>query len=390
MKHSILPKALGMSDDPVCSSDQELEMEPLTGGVQKLKDDDLKGGRNGTDASALQKVPSWYWHLMIALVLSFFIGGFLLGSLLSIVVTSSSSIPKVQRRVYIDLGANWANTLRLYRDIPLPISRGPWEVYAFEASPFIQPYIENFVLWLNGEGRKPAITVPPSGSSLHLVEHAELYGCPRSPVEQMRQCMFQVFERPLAALERKPQPANWSLINSRLAMAGQFLQPSSSRDRYVFVPAAAGARTGTVNLGNMTAQQMIRGGAHSDDSTGGGGNWSAPVVDFVSWLTANFRQEDYVIVKMDIEGAEFEVLMTLLNSGFGCLVDVLAWECHDFAGNCRQLQRELNRWSCIKKMSEGSAYDGWDSESTPEKYHAEDPRSLLKENKHAELNGTSP
>lgn len=237
--------------------------------------------------------------------------------------------------------------------------------------------------WLNGIGRKPAITVPPSGSSTHLAKYAQRYGCPSSTGDDMRQCMWEVFKEPLAALERdvKPQLLNRSLIDSRLAMAGQPLpQPSSatgcsSRDRYVFVPAAAGAETGTLNLGQMTAQQMVRGGAHTLKSTDGVQNWVAPQVDIPSWLTANFREEDYIIVKMDVEGAEFPILNKLLDSGNGCLLDVLAWECHPWGGNCAALSEKLDRWTCIKKMKEEDAYDGWDSESTPEKYYAVDPRS---------------
>ena len=60
--------------------------------------------------------------------------------------------PGVGRNVYIDLGANWANTLRLHEDIVRDYnlrarlrtdSEGvprPFEVYAFEAAPHIATY----------------------------------------------------------------------------------------------------------------------------------------------------------------------------------------------------------------------------------------------------------
>ena len=55
------------------------------------------------------------------------------------------------RRVYIDAGANWANTLRLYDELGTifpdvrAASSQPWEIYAFEASPVIHPCAEEFV-----------------------------------------------------------------------------------------------------------------------------------------------------------------------------------------------------------------------------------------------------
>ena len=65
-------------------------------------------------------------------------------------------------QVYIDLGANWANTLRLFKDIPWRQGHqysGPWEVYAFEASPLIQPFVERFTRYLNGAQDRPPLTV---------------------------------------------------------------------------------------------------------------------------------------------------------------------------------------------------------------------------------------
>ena len=70
-----------------------------------------------------------------------------------------TTVERPPRRVYIDAGANWANTLRLYRDelhklSRFPVKRStssqPWEIYAFEASPVIQPFVEDFVKHLNG------------------------------------------------------------------------------------------------------------------------------------------------------------------------------------------------------------------------------------------------
>ena len=53
-----------------------------------------------------------------------------------------------------------------------------------------------------------------------------------------------------------------------------------------------------------------------------------PTVDLAAWLHSRFCPEDDVFVKMDIEGAEFEVLQHLVASGAAALVDSLACEWH--------------------------------------------------------------
>ena len=60
-------------------------------------------------------------------------------------VAAASSLPLIgpcsePRNIYIDLGVNWCNTARLFKDIE-PESL-PFYVYGFEASPLIQPFAE--------------------------------------------------------------------------------------------------------------------------------------------------------------------------------------------------------------------------------------------------------
>ena len=55
---------------------------------------------------------------------------------------------------------------------------------------------------------------------------------------------------------------------------------------------------------------------------------SVHAIDFGQWLLTHTRHEDFVLVKMDIEGAEFVVLPSLLASGAACLIDELYLECH--------------------------------------------------------------
>lgn len=285
--------------------------------------------------------------------------------------------PGVPRHVYIDLGANWANTLRLYRDLYAP-TKGPWEVYAFEASPLIQPYLDEFVRWLNGAGPKPDISVPPSGSSAHLRAYAPRYGCPRSSPNgsndtSMRECMFQVFKGPLGKLHADPHLADPQLIKTRLAMASTPLD-GESHDRFVVIPAAGGAENGSLTLHSMTAEQMIRGGALTTPNGTDTLQAKVAMVDVAAWMGAHFRPEDHVVVKMDIEGAEFSIIDKMERNGWMDVIDVLAMECHPWAGNCDALLRKLRAQKDLDLLTEGEGYVGWDSLSTPDLYYPKDPR----------------
>ncbi|MET8379950.1 FkbM family methyltransferase [Streptomyces microflavus] len=53
-----------------------------------------------------------------------------------------------------------------------------------------------------------------------------------------------------------------------------------------------------------------------------------PAVDFSAWLRRTVAPEDHVVVKMDIEGAEYPVLRKLLADGTIDLVSVLYVEWH--------------------------------------------------------------
>jgi FkbM family methyltransferase len=54
----------------------------------------------------------------------------------------------------------------------------------------------------------------------------------------------------------------------------------------------------------------------------------APAIDFSAWLVEKFSIGDFLFVKMDIEGAEYDVIESLLNTGAIDLIDVLAVEWH--------------------------------------------------------------
>jgi FkbM family methyltransferase len=51
--------------------------------------------------------------------------------------------------------------------------------------------------------------------------------------------------------------------------------------------------------------------------------------DFSSWLKNTFSQDDYIILKLDIEGAEYEVLNKMIEDGTMSLINEFWGEWHD-------------------------------------------------------------
>jgi len=310
-------------------------------------------------------------------------------SLLQLSGAPSTAPSPPRRRVYIDMGANWANTLRLYHDIASDKDWDAknWEVYAFEASPLIQPYLEMFVSYLNGEAEKPALTVPPAGSTGHLMHYIGAFGCAVNSEEgdhatrlkKQTKCMENLFADALDAIHPDPRLNSTQLVKDRLSLAAHPLASDATRPRFTHIPAAVGAKDGWLELGHASLRKMIRGGAVSSDTQGD--NYKVVAADVVSWLEENFSEDDYVVLKMDVEGAEFGILEGLYNAGKLHLIDLLAYECHDWVKDepvpfqdCAAMTATLER-EHMQTMTEHRGYEGWDSFSTPSLYMPIDPRS---------------
>jgi FkbM family methyltransferase len=50
--------------------------------------------------------------------------------------------------------------------------------------------------------------------------------------------------------------------------------------------------------------------------------------DFEDWFKRTVSESDFVVVKMNVEGAEFHLIPRLIHSGAICLVDEIFLECH--------------------------------------------------------------
>ena len=67
-------------------------------------------------------------------------------------------------------------------------------------------------------------------------------------------------------------------------------------------------------------------------------------VDIGEWIVASFALNDHVVVKMDIEGAEHDLVRAMLRSGSFALIDTLLLECHsDTPPKCLRMVREIRQ-----------------------------------------------
>lgn len=330
--------------------------------------------------------------------------------------SSSGSFAASRRRIYIDLGANWCNTLRLYEDFPetFNISGLPWDVFAFEASPLLQSYADNYIRYLNGEQLEPPLScLPPAGSTEHLEQYAKFYRCegrgpsPRFRKANMRACMWRALSKPMIDLTERINPRlnSTELLEDRLAVARKPNMDSSGKPRFTFIPAAGGGHEGYLEFFSPP-YMLIRGGAVNTreavaiserafeslvlkerDSAvrkylsrqmrgikSGEYSYRVPVVPVAQWIKQSFHKNDFVFMKIDIEGGEFSVFEELYTNGWLDVLDVVALECHPLEGDCKRLDKMVRDAGihviyedafvdCTKTQCQSGRYDGMDARS---------------------------
>lgn len=256
-----------------------------------------------------------------------------------------------RRNIYLDMGANWCNTLTLFESVPevavqrLSHAGVPWHVYAVEAAPLISPYVERCCAALSVGQPLPVPPVPPAGSSMQLLNYAKDLGCDRAGWSRggRLRCIAEALKGPLDALSRSANPA----LTSNPALLGQRMQaartrgcdasvgtdptdaqsasdgskrgmrrrrrqvvsasnvpstglaaavgsatdtsPPVAQHTFSLLPAAAGASEGVLRMAGSPLQ-MLRGG-----TTAAGSNrqpqFDVPRVDIVRWMQSSFSEE---------------------------------------------------------------------------------------------------
>jgi len=79
-------------------------------------------------------------------------------------------------------------------------------------------------------------------------------------------------------------------------------------------------------------------------------------IDVANWLQQNFVWDDFVIVKMDIEGAEHHVLPHLATNPSKSLIDALFYEEHDAKWAVSTVPIPMTLMEAVAKLQEAGAY----------------------------------
>ena len=214
------------------------------------------------------------------------------------VVTSVTALPCGENRAFVDLGANDGQSLSWFAKHIAPRAPSKFtSVTAFEMNPVFAPVLTQLL--------------QPWGGTL---------------------------EAAAAWTADGSLSANMQMPGSRTATKGGVLYNMTS----------SALEVSGVPLNKKLNKKNARSPAPASHEQ----RVSVPTVDFARWLAARYCEADHVHVKMDIEGAEWEVLEHLLRVRKVGLVDVLAIEWHTSkraAGGAR-LALERRRQSILQQL----------------------------------------
>ena len=197
------------------------------------------------------------------------------------------------RRAFIDLGANDGQSLQWFEKNVAAVAEKPYtQVVAFEMTPAFKPVLKSILARLPGGELERAAAFTRSGE------------------------MEAAMQLPGGRTGSK-HGVFYNMTSSSLIDAnGVALNRRSKKSTSSCATSADVARCCRRHPKACKAEPK------------GDGVVRVPTVDFGRWLESRFCKEDYVHVKMDIEGAEFEVVRHLVLTGAAQLIDEIAIEWH--------------------------------------------------------------
>lgn len=263
-----------------------------------------------------------------------------------------------RRKIYIDLGVNWQwdVSINLYQEISkkmgLPLGReSDWKIYGFEADPHMWNYLDAVFQYLNNETDwlpHLPLPLPSKKASQRFLDYASEQGCQNSSETEAQQCLFSKIDKWAGDMRKLDYKRIDDLAEERLGSA------STRGKKYTMIPRAVGDTAGRLSLEPTASALRAFSGyciplcakwAMRKRSAHIVGTKYVDVISLRQWLVKSFDPSDWIVLKMDIEGAECGIMPNLISSGvLNSLVDVLYLECHP--GRCgvgREKCQELDR-----------------------------------------------
>lgn len=126
-------------------------------------------------------------------------------------------------------------------------------------------------------------------------------------------------------IEKYPQSSEYEIHSFEANWKyNDYFQPYIDSGRINYESAAVWIEDGTTSFYMMNNASSAISKFHGDESR----RQFVKCFDFSKWLSDNFDREDFIVLKMDIEGAEYEVLQKMIDDGTIDMIDRLYIDLH--------------------------------------------------------------
>ncbi len=252
-----------------------------------------------------------------------------LGSVFSFAYTEQ----RKPRNIYLDLGAFMGDTLNMFEVMNVhqrAHPNVPWEIFSFEACPLLAHQTQLVVDKLNQNSRDLPVSFDEIKGMKKYMEQAykHQYNWNKHIVN-----FFDQFEELL--IKRESSRGSYeSLLQRNFDDILHQLKEAKIGNRTPYNQYRAFA----CGVGPKDSFFQMR--WHHSNYMNGGGNvlgveygspkhiFHVPVIDLSKWIIKNFSKNDYIYVKMDIEGMEFQLIESLIESGALDYIDEMDVEWH--------------------------------------------------------------
>ena len=268
-------------------------------------------------------------------------------------IRSNIKVECTSRKIYIDGGANLANSLFMIEEATNAPTIGSWEVFAFEASEELAVYT-NVVAWHLNNGK----SLTEARKVVHWNDTVD--GCVRkcyTEAQPFEQCEALVADWHHQVIEPLIHDSPSKISRSSPILDGCGV----AKGRHTFNVlnyAMCGNREEQLPF-QFSLSNYVNGGSNGmriNTHSGKYREYSVPCIRLAKWIIQNFKTTDYIVLKLDIEGAEYSVINDLLYTGGLQYIDEIFVEWH-------------SRFAEVSKFGQFEEAIRWIAESHDIAYH---------------------